>query len=72
MDDTDTARERLAHKLRVALALHEDGIALMRENLRRRHPGESDGEITARLRLWLRDRPADAPGRPVTWPRSRP
>lgn len=68
MDDT-VARERLGRKLRVTFALHEDGVAMMRQNLRRRHPGESDEEIDERLRVWLRDRAPDAPGRPVPWPR---
>ena len=42
--------------------LHVEGLALMRQNLRRRHPGESAEEIEVRLRTWLLDRPADAPG----------
>lgn len=42
--------------------LHTEGLALMRQNLRRRHPEASDAEIEERLRAWLLDRPADAPG----------
>lgn len=42
--------------------LHVEGVALMRQNLCREHPEASDAEIEARLRAWLRDRPADAPG----------
>jgi hypothetical protein len=59
-----------ADKLRAALELHEVGIALMRQNLRRRHPGESDEKIDERLAEWLRTRPGaehgDAAGRPST------
>lgn len=42
--------------------LHVEGVALMRQNLRRGLPEASDAEIEERLRAWLRDRPADAPG----------
>jgi len=42
--------------------LHTEGLALMRQNLRRRHPEASDAEVEERLRAWLLDRPADAPG----------
>lgn len=57
-----------AEKLRAALELHEVGVALMRQNLRRRDPVATDEEIEARLRAWLQDRPGakygDAVGRP--------
>lgn len=46
-----------ASALRTALDLHEAGVALMRQNLRRRDPGASDDEIDRRLRAWLADRP---------------
>jgi hypothetical protein len=51
--------------------MHHDGIALMRENLRRRHPAANGEELDALLERWLLDRPADAPGRRVSWPRRR-
>jgi outer membrane biogenesis lipoprotein LolB len=55
-------------KLRAALELHEVGVALMRQNLRRRHPDESEDAIEERLADWLRTRPGaehgDAAGRP--------
>src|SRR3954454_2411208 len=72
MDEIDAARDRFSRKLQVAFALHRDGVDLMRQNLRRRHPDESDEEVDARLRLWLRDRPADTPGRLVSWPDRKP
>jgi hypothetical protein len=52
----DIARARLtpaAEKLLQALDLMATGIALQRENLRRRHPEETDAEIDARLQRWL-------------------
>jgi hypothetical protein len=51
-----------AARLRIALDLCDLGIALMRQNLRRRHPGESAVEIERRLRAWLRDRPGAVDG----------
>jgi hypothetical protein len=72
MDD-DAARERLARKLKVTFDLQRFGIAMMRQNLVRRHPGEDDAQIDARLRDWLHHRPGaeygDAVGRPGSWPR---
>jgi len=60
--------------LRVALDLSETGIALMRQNLRRRLPEESEDDIDQRLRAWVRHRPGaehgDAVGRAVG-PRTR-
>ena len=57
-------------KLRAALELHEVGVALIRQNLRRRHPDEPDDTIERRLTKWLRTRPGtehgDAAGRPST------
>lgn len=46
-----------AARLRTALALFDDGVALMRQNLRRAHPEASGEEIERRLRSWLRQRP---------------
>ena len=55
----------VSERFREALRLAEDGIALMRQNIRRRHVDESDEQIADRLDAWLRDRPMDAPGRVV-------
>lgn len=56
-------------RLRAALDLHEDGVALMRQNLRRAHPDAPDEEIERRLGAWLRERPGaehgDGVGRPI-------
>jgi hypothetical protein len=54
--------------LRVALDLHAAGVAIMRQNLRRRFPEASEDDIDRRLREWIRTCPGaelgDAPGRP--------
>jgi hypothetical protein len=68
-----TTNETLsALRFRLALQLHDDGVRLMRQNLRRRHPAESDDEIERRLGGWLAERPGapsgDATGKPLTWP----
>ena len=73
MDDDSAARERLSRRLRSAFDLQRFGIAMMRQNLVRRHPAETEAEIDDRLRAWLRARPGaehgDAVGRPGSWPR---
>jgi hypothetical protein len=52
----------------MALDLHDTGVDLMRQNLRRRHPGASGQEIERLLLAWLHERPGaehgDAVGRP--------
>jgi hypothetical protein len=64
MADEETPAERLA----AALEMWEDGVRIMRENLRRRMPQATEDEIEAALDVWLRDRPPDADGVPVSWP----
>jgi hypothetical protein len=51
-----------AARLRTALALFADGVNIMRENLRRSFPGESQEQIGRRLRAWLRERPLPGEG----------
>ncbi|WP_437940278.1 hypothetical protein [Sorangium sp. So ce341] len=67
---------RLAENLRLAFELHDAGVALMRQNLRRRLPEASEEDIDERLADWLRERPGaefgDAEGQPVPWPRRAP
>jgi hypothetical protein len=66
--------ETPAERLRLALELHEAGVALMRCNLKRRFPGASDKEIEDRLVAWLQERPGaeqgDAVGTPCAPARS--
>lgn len=55
------------------LQLFELGVAMQRQNLRRRHPDATEAELDALLQRWL-EHPAgaehgDAVGRPVSWPR---
>ena len=65
----DMADEALlpAEKLRLALELFDAGVDLMRQNLRRRHPGATEEERGELLIQWLRTRPGaelgDSPGR---------
>jgi hypothetical protein len=49
--------EDAASKLRTCFALHEAGVAIMRENLRRKHPQASPEEIDQMLAEWLQTRP---------------
>lgn len=58
-----------AENLRIALEMHEFGIAMIRQRLRRENPGASDEEIDALFRQFLRDAPhelSDQPGLRVT------
>lgn len=72
---TEEEAKAAAERLRIAFELHEVGVALMRQNLRRELPEASDAEIERRLAVWLRTRPGaehgDAVGRVVPWPRRR-
>lgn len=42
---------------RIALELHDTGVRLMRENLKRAHPRDSEQQIAERLRAWLGGNP---------------
>ncbi|MCK6461324.1 MAG: hypothetical protein L6Q95_15690 [Planctomycetes bacterium] len=57
-----------AERLRMALDLHDTGVEMMRQNLRRRHPEASEQEIERLLLARLHGRPGaehgDAVGRP--------
>ena len=72
MMSSENARAAAAARLRIALAMFETGVEMMRQTLRRDHPDLADQEIEARLRAWLRERPGaefgDAVGRHVHWP----
>ena len=63
-----------AERLRVALDLHDAGVEVMRQNLRRKHPTATEAEIERLVGRWLSERPGaehgDAEGRPGTWPRA--
>lgn len=65
-----------AARFRVALEMFEAGVALMRGNLRRQHPGLGEAEIEALLSKWLQERPGaefgDSHGVRCSLPRGRP
>ena len=61
-----------AKRLRVALSLFESGVLLMRQNLRRRHPGASSDQIDVLVREWLAERPGAEHGDGVGTPRLLP
>jgi hypothetical protein len=71
-EDKEAELRGAGRRLGLALAMQREGTALMRENLRRRHPDASEAEVDALLVAWLRERPPDAPGRRIAWPRRRP
>jgi hypothetical protein len=53
MPDSD----RMKRNLQVTFDLHEAGILMMRQNIRRKFPEASDTEINRRLQAWLEERP---------------
>ncbi|MCB9760292.1 MAG: hypothetical protein H6739_10690 [Alphaproteobacteria bacterium] len=46
-----------AEKLRLALEMYEVGEEMMRQRLKREHPGQDAEAIEARLVRWLEERP---------------
>ncbi len=56
-------------RLWLSLEMQVAGIQMKRLSLRRKHPRVSEARLDRLLREWLLDRPADAPGRAVSWPR---
>jgi hypothetical protein len=65
----DAERARMIRNFHVAIQMHNDGVAIMRQNLRRRYPDETEREIAIRLRHWLDDRPGAKYGDCVGTPR---
>jgi hypothetical protein len=53
----DLAVETPVERLRIALRLHDEGVAMHRLTLRRRHPELRADEIEAKLQAWLAERP---------------
>ncbi len=54
--------QKYMHNAMTAGVLMEAGIALMRQNLRRRHPSATDPEIDALLQDWLHRKDDPIPG----------
>jgi hypothetical protein len=52
---TDSAR--MKRNLQLAFDLHEAGVSMMKQNLRRKFPDAAEQEINQRLQLWLEERP---------------
>jgi len=44
-------------RMQQAMDLYEAAEGIMRQNLRRWHPAESEAEVEARLAAWLQKRP---------------
>lgn len=65
--DSDGAAERFLATVELA----DLGEQMMRENLRRRYPDESDAEIERRLVEWLQTRPGAELGDAEGIPRDR-
>lgn len=63
-----------AQRLLLAFDLHEAGVGMMRQKLRRENPKLDDGTIEKLLQAWLVERPGalygDGAGVPIVWPRS--
>ena len=59
-----------AARLRLAMAMQREGALLKRENLRRQFPAATEQELDEHFERWLLDRPMDAPGKVVSWPRT--
>jgi hypothetical protein len=53
----------------MALTMFTEGLAIMRENLRRSFPGASEQDLRRRLRDWLQDRPLPGEGERAFRPR---
>lgn len=53
LDQLSGATRPRAEKLREAMAMYDEGIALQRQTLRRRHPQASPEELEQKLLAWL-------------------
>jgi hypothetical protein len=66
----DGVRSGAGGRLLLAFEMADLGIALMRENLRKRFPSESPESLRRRLSDWLAGPlPVDTHLRPGKWPR---
>ena len=57
MHNNLTESARIKRNLQLTFDLHEAGISMMRQNLRRKFPDAAEQEISQRLQLWLEERP---------------
>jgi hypothetical protein len=70
---TSTDRRAARERIRVALDLFDLAERMLRQKLRRKHPGVTEAELEANVAAWIRRRPGaehgDGEGAPVSWPR---
>ena len=52
-----TDSDRMKRNLQITFDLHAAGVAMMKQNLKRRHPDATDAERSEMLRAWLQDTP---------------
>ena len=64
----DTSHQ-LSERLRLTLELVDLGFEMKAASLRRQFPSDSEERLATRLAEWTGDRPGDADGIPVPWPR---
>jgi len=57
----------VVERLHIAFELSESGCEIMLQNLRRRHPGETEDQIEVRFGEWLRTSGGEHPGKPYTF-----
>jgi len=53
LDRLDRVARSPAEKMREALAMYDEGLALQRQTLRRRYPNLSPEELDRKLSSWL-------------------
>ncbi len=54
LDEMDRGTLRPAEKMRQALEMYDEGLALQRQTLRRRHPHLSAADLDRKISSWLR------------------
>ena len=59
LDRLESIARTPAEKLREALEMYEEGLALQKQTLRRRHPSLSEQELDDKLSAWLRREASD-------------
>lgn len=60
LDQLPSPKLTPSEKLRMALALYDEGVALQRLTLRRRHPDATEGAIEKMIESWLAREVLDA------------
>jgi hypothetical protein len=60
-----------ATRLRIALELHDLGVRMQRQRLRRERPEATESELDDAMRAWMRERPGAEHGDTVGTPSRR-